>query len=123
MDAGKIQLLIPGKKKHLKYNLKIISNTINEFNNVEILFPKTDIKLIVQKHIENLCRMSLTRDFMHSCKLENSITTGTPKVLLCVKYARIRVFSDPYFTIKDRITDSVLTQENMGKKKPYTGIF
>lgn len=35
-----------------------------------------------------------------------------------VQYARIRVFSAPYFLFTDRISNSVLIQEYTGERKP-----
>ena len=55
-DPGKFQFMILGKKKRLKYSLKIGSITIKESDEVELLGITIDKALNFKKHIENLCR-------------------------------------------------------------------
>ena len=100
----KIQFLIFGKKKHLKCNLKIESITIEEFIMWKFFFQKLTKNwsyhgtMILQNHIENLCRMTSTRGFMHSGKLENIViieyaeVTPLPKICQNTGFLRL-VFS------------------------------
>ena len=55
-NPGKFQFMILGKKKRLKYSLKIRSITIKESDEVELLGITIDKALNFKKHIENLCR-------------------------------------------------------------------
>ena len=48
--------MILGKKKRLKYSLKIGSITIKESDEVELLEITIDKALNFKKHIKNLCR-------------------------------------------------------------------
>ena len=54
-NPGKFQFMILGKKKRLKYSLKIRSITIKESDEVELLGITIDKALNFKKHIENLC--------------------------------------------------------------------
>ena len=54
-NPGKFQFMILGKKKRLKYSLKIRSITIKDSNEVELLRITIDKALNFKKHIENLC--------------------------------------------------------------------
>ena len=53
---GKLQFMILGNNKRLKYCLKIRSITIKESDEVELLGITIDKALNFKKHIENLCR-------------------------------------------------------------------
>ena len=55
-NPGKFQFMILGKKKRLKYSLKIGSITIKESGEVELLGITINKALNLKKHIENLCR-------------------------------------------------------------------
>ena len=55
-NPGKFQFMILGKKKRLKYSLKIKSITIKESDQVELLGITIDKALNLKKHIENLYR-------------------------------------------------------------------
>ena len=57
-NPGKFQFMILGKKKRLKYSLKIGSITIKESEEVELLGITIDKALNFKKHIENLCRIA-----------------------------------------------------------------
>ena len=54
-NPGKFQFMILGKKKRLKYSLKIGSITIKESDEVELLGITIDKALNFKKHFENLC--------------------------------------------------------------------
>ena len=54
-NPGKFQFMILGKKKRLKYSLKIGSITMKESDEVELLEITIDKSLNFKKHIENLC--------------------------------------------------------------------
>ena len=54
-NPGKFQFMILGKKKRMKYSLKIGSITIKESNEVALLGITIDKALNFKKHIENLC--------------------------------------------------------------------
>ena len=55
-NLGKFQFIILGKKKRLKYSVKIGSITIKESDKVELLGITIDKALNFKKHIKNLCR-------------------------------------------------------------------
>ena len=54
-NPGKFQFIILGKKKRLKYSLKIGSITIKESDEVDLLEITIDKALNFKKHIEDLC--------------------------------------------------------------------
>ena len=77
--------------------------------------------LFNQSKDKTFVHVSLNHKSLKTCKnvpikICDEVTQNIPR---CVKYARILVFSNPYFPIlKHRIEDSALMQENKGQRKP-----
>ena len=79
-NPGKLQFMILGKKNRLGYNLKVLSVTIKQSDEVELPGITIDKALNFTNHIENLCCTSQYK--LHALRwIRKYVTKGKAKLL------------------------------------------